>query len=258
MFVENENPVIDEITENVEETTEETDGISIERPEAAETFTKEQVDEMIAKKLARKEAKIRKEYDKKYGRLESVLKAGTGVESVEEMTDTFADFYTKKGIQMPSTPQYSDRDMEYLAERDANEIIEGGYDEIREELNRLTDIGFDNMSKSDKHIFLKLKQEADRITNEKELKSIGITELPEGFNEFAKKFSSDVSLKEQYELYTQLNPKKKGETIGSMKTGQAERVKSEYSEEEISRMTLDDLDNDEVWEAVRRSMTSQR
>lgn len=260
MFVENENPVIDEITENVEETTEElTDGSSLEQPEvAAETFTKEQVDEMIAKKLARKEAKIRKEYDKKYGRLESVLKAGTGVESVEEMTDTFTDFYTKKGIQIPSTPQYSQRDMEYLAERDANEIIESGYDEIADELNRLSDIGFDNMTASDKHIFLKLKQEADRITSEKELKSIGISELPDDFKNFAEKLNPSLSIKEKYEMYTQLNPKKKGETIGSMKTGQAEKVKDYYSEEEIQRLSLDDLNDPKVWEAVRNSMTSQR
>ena len=220
--MEDNKELVTDVTENVEEqaTEELVDGAKVEEPTqgpVAETFTKEQVDEMIAKKLARKEAKIRKEYDKKYGRLEDVLKAGTGVESVEEMTDTFADFYTKKGIQIPSTPQYSQRDLEYLAERDANEIIESGYDEIKDELNRLSDIGFDNMTPSDKHIFLKLKQEADRITNENELRSIGVTELPDGFNEFAEKLNPSLSLKEKYEMYTKLNPKKKGEPMGSMK-----------------------------------------
>ena len=259
MFVENENPVIDEITENVDEqaTEELVDGAKTEEAPVAETFTKEQVDEMIAKKLARKEAKIRKEYDRKYGKLENVLKAGTGVESVEEMTDTFTDFYTKKGIQIPSTPSYSQRDMEYLAERDANEIIEAGYDEISDELNRLTDIGFDNMTQSDKVIFLKLKQEADRITNERELKSIGVTELPDDFKDFSEKLNSSLSMKEKYEMYTKLNPKKKGERMGSMKSGQMDTVKDYYTDDEISKMTLDDLDDPQVWEAVRKSMTGQ-
>ena len=260
--MEDNKELVTDVTENVEEqaTEELVDGAKVEEPTqepVAETFTKEQVDEMIAKKLARKEAKIRKEYDKKYGRLEDVLKAGTGVESVEEMTDTFADFYTKKGIQIPSTPQYSQRDLEYLAERDANEIIESGYDEIKDELNRLSDIGFDNMTPSDKHIFLKLKQEADRITNENELRSIGVTELPDGFNEFAEKLNPSLSLKEKYEMYTKLNPKKKGEPMGSMKgnTVKDSGVKERYTRDEALQFTREDFDkNPALFKAVEESM----
>lgn len=265
MFEENENPVTEEVTENVEQATEElVDGAKettqevVEETPAVETFTKEQVDEMIAKKLARKEAKIRKEYDRKYGRLENVLKAGTGVEDLEQMTDTFTDFYTKKGIEIPKQPVHSQRDLEYLAERDANEIIEGGYDEIKEELNRLSDIGFDNMTASDKHIFMKLKNEADRITNENELKSIGVTELPADFKDFSEKLNPNLSMKEKYDMYTKLNPnKKKVEPMGSMKSGQVNKVKDYYSEDEISRLSLDDLNDPKVWEAVRKSMTGQ-
>ena len=87
MFEENENLVTD-VTENVELTTEEivegvegiepteqTDvAVDTEETPAVETFTKEQVDEMIAKKLARKEAKIRRDIEKKYERLKTVIK----------------------------------------------------------------------------------------------------------------------------------------------------------------------------------------
>lgn len=266
MFEENENPVIEEITENVEETTEElTDGANdiavtdaVEETPAIETFTKEQVDEMIAKKLARKEAKIRKEYDRKYGSLENVLRAGTGEDDIDKITDAFTNYYeTKKGIQIPKTPQLSDRQVEVLADDEANLIIEAGYDEIKDELNRLTDIGIDNMSNADKHIFLKLKQEADRITNERDLKSIGVSELPSDFKEFAEKLNPNLSMKEKYEMYSKLNPKKKGEPMGSMKSGQANKVKEYYSAEEIERLTDEDLDNPQVWEAVRKSMTGQ-
>lgn len=262
MFEENTNPVIDEITENVEEqaTEELVDGAKVEQPTEqpiAETFTKEQVDEMIAKKLARKEAKIRKEYDKKYGKLENVLKAGTGVETVEEMTDTFADFYTKRGIQIPSTPQYSDREMQILADAEANDIISSGYEEVVEEVDRLAGIGVDNMTPQEKMIFSKLAKERTRIESEKELASLGITKLDDDFNNFANKLNPSLSLKEKYEMYTQLNPKKKVEQIGSMKSGQMSKVKDHYSEDEISKMTLDDLDDPDVWEAVRKSMTGQ-
>lgn len=259
--MENENLVTD-VTENVDDlpTEELVDGAKVEEPTevpAAETFTKEQVDEMIAKKLARKADKIRKEYDKKYGRLENVLKAGTGEEDLEKMTDTFTDFYTKKGIQIPSTPKYSDREMQILADAEANEIISSGYDEIKEEVDRLADIGVDNMTPQDKLIFSKLAKERTRIESERELASIGVTKLDDDFKEFANKLNPSLSIKEKYEMYTQMNPKKKGEPIGSMKSGQMNKTKDYYTEDEISRMTLDDLSDPAVWEAVRKSMTGQ-
>lgn len=259
--MEDNKELVTEVTENVEETTEElTEGSSVEQPEVAtETFTREQVDEMIAKKLARKEAKIRKEFDKKYGRLENVLKAGTGVETVEEMTDTFADFYTKKGIQIPTTPQYSDREMQILADAEANDIISSGYDDVVEEVDRLANIGVDNMTPQEKLIFGKLAKERTRIENEKELASIGVTKLDDDFKEFAKKLNPSMPLKEQYEMYSQLNPKKKGEPMGSMKNTDVNRnngVKPYYSPEEASKFTRKDYDaNPELFNAVCESMT---
>ena len=264
--------LVTDVTENVEQATEElVDGakvgeetinaieneVTTEKAPVAETFTKEQVDEMIAKKLARKEAKIRKEYDKKYGRLENVLKAGTGEEDLETMTNTFADFYTKKGIQIPSTPQYSNREMEILAEAEANDIISSGYEDIVEEVDRLAEIGVENMTAQEKMLFSRLATERTRIESEKELASIGVTKLDDDFKEFANKLNPNLSLKEKYEMYAQLKPKKKTETIGSMKTGQANKVKEFYTPEEIERLTDEDLDNPQVWEAVRKSMTGQ-
>ena len=58
-------------------------------------------------------------------------------------------------------------------------------------------------------------------------------------------------------MYTKLNPKKKGEPMGSMKSGQMNKVKEFYTAEEIERLTDEDLDNPQVWEAVRKSMTGQ-
>ena len=85
---ENEKLVAEEeqVTETVEQPTE----------QPVKTYTQEEVDAIVGKRLARQEAKIRKENDRKYGRLTEVLKAGTGKESVEEVTDTLTQFYEQK------------------------------------------------------------------------------------------------------------------------------------------------------------------
>lgn len=267
---ENKIPVTD-VTENVDDlTTEElVDGAksevvddatsSEEMAQAVETFTKEQVDEMIAKKLARKEAKIRKEYDRKYGNLENVLRAGTGEDDIDKITDAFTNFYeTKKGIQIPKTPQYSSREMEILANAEADEIIASGYDEIKEEVDRLADIGVDNMSAQDKLIFSKLAKERTRIEETKELASIGVTELTDDFKDFAKKLNPSLSTKEKYEMYVKLNPTKKGEPIGSMKSNTVKDngVKEFYTYEEAVRFTKADFDkNPALFKAVENSMS---
>jgi len=56
---------------------------------------------------------------------------------------------------------------------------------------------------------------------------------------------------------TKLNPKKEVKPIGSMKSGQMNTVKDHYTEDEIARLSLDDLNDPQVWDAVRRSMTGQ-
>ena len=261
MFEENENPVIEDITENVEETTEElTDGAKVEEEtiEVPETFTKEQVDEIVKRRLGRQETKIRKEYDKKYGNLENVLRAGTGEDDIDKITDAFTNYYeNKKGIKIPKTPQYSQREMEILANAEAEDIISSGYDDIVEEVDRLADIGVDNMTPQEKLIFGKLAKERTRIEDTKALASIGVTELPDDFKDFAKNLNPNLSTKEQYEMYVKLNPKKEVKPMGSMKSGQMNTVKDYYTEDEIAKMSLDDLNDPQVWEAVRKSMTGQ-
>lgn len=263
MFEENENLVTD-VTENVEQTTEEiaedVQEETQEQEEAVETFTKEQVDEMIAKKLARKEAKIRKEYADKYSRLETVVNTGLGTSTVEEATTKLTDFYKKKGVSIPDTPSYSERDMQILANAEALDIIDSGYDEIVEEVDRLAEIGLDNMSAKDKIIFHKLANERQRIEDEKSLATIGVSKdvlNDEAFKEFSKKLAPNLSLKEKYEMYSKLNPRKKYEQIGSMTGGQQSKVKDFYSAEEIEMLTEEDLDDPAVWEAVRKSMTGR-
>lgn len=278
MFEESEN-LVEETTENVEEqTTEEnvqeesdtedtTNEVVDEQDEdvvdeveepVVETFTKEQVDEMLAKKIARKEAKIRKEYEKKYGRAETVLKAGLQKDNFEDAVSELEDYYTQEGVKIPETHSYSKRETEILAKAEADEIIDAGYDEIVEEVDRLANIGVDNMSESDKIIFSKLAEERKRIEENKDLASIGLTResLTDDFKEFAKNLDPNMSIKKQYEFYEKFKPKKEVRKMGSMETGATSKVKDHYTAEEISKLTEADLDNPDVWKAVRKSMTN--
>ena len=272
MFEESKEPVT-EVTENaeeqtaeeivndseeVEETTEET-AEPVEENEnepVAETFTKEQVDEMIAKKLARKEAKLRREYEKKYGRAETILKAGLNKDKFEDAVDELEKFYAQEGVKIPEV-KYSQRDTEILAKAEADEIIESGYDDLVEEVDKLASIGVENMSDREKIMFQRLAEERKRIEEEKELKSLGISKSDE-FKEFSKKLNPNLTMKQKYEMYLELKPKKELEKMGSMKSGPKKEIKEHYTEEEIKKLTLDDLDDPVVWENVRKSMTGQK
>lgn len=273
MFDENQNPTTEEVVENteqetveqnLEETSEETKVEEVETTKTEEkkeeepTFTKEQVDEMIAKKLARKEAKIRKEYDEKYSRLETVVNAGLGTDNTEDAVKKLTDFYEKKGVKIPTVPKYSERDTEILANAEALDIIEDGYDEVVKEVDRLAKIGVDNMTPRDKVVFSKLAEERKRIEDKKDLATIGVTDdilQDTDFQNYAKKLNPNLSLREKWEMYSQVKPKPKVEKMGSMKGNKEKKVKDYYTPEEIASLSLEDLDNEEVWKAVRKSMT---
>lgn len=282
MFEENENLVEEETTENAEEQTaeenvngngevieEDLDNVEneeenvnteekIEEPKE-KLYTKQEVDDIKIRTKRRIENKVRREYEKKYGRAETVIKAGMQKENFEEAVNELEDYYTQEGFNIPTRVQYSDRDTEILANAEANEIIESGYDEIVEETDRLAKIGYENMSKSDKIIFNKLAEERKRIEEDKDLSSIGISRdsLSDEFKEFAKKLDPKMPLKEKYEFYQKYKPKKEVRKLGSMESGPTNKVKDHYTEEEIERLTDEELDNPQIWEAVRKSMTGQ-
>ena len=245
----NENFV--EETENVEVTTEET---------PVKTYTQEEVDAMMGKRVARTEAKIRREYERKYGDLTDVLKAGTGKEDVGDITNTFRDFYSKKGIKFAEKSQYNDEDAKVLAERDAQNIISGGFEEVVEEVDRLTDLGFENMNKREKATFKILAEHRQNVERGNKLSEMGVTEEEYGsneFKEFASQFNANIPIDKVYDIYRKTKPKKEIRTMGSMKQTQTTKQKDYYTPEEIERLTMDDLNDPKVWDAVRRSMTGQ-
>lgn len=257
---ETENVVLptEEVVEGVEETTEQPEVV-----ETPKTYTEEElnarVDELLAKKIARKEARIRKEYDKKYGKLESVLKAGTGEEDLDKLTNTFTDFYTKKGIKIPTEPTYNESDMKVLAKAEADSIIALGFDEVVEEVDRLANLG-DDLSPRDRLLFINLAEYRKSEQEKKELAKIGVgakTLEDKEFIEFAEKLNPSMSIKDKYEMYSQFKPKPKVETMGSMKnaTSNDTGVKDFYTRDEALKFTKKDFDkNPALYKAVEQSM----
>jgi hypothetical protein len=247
----NENFVAE--TENVEQTTEQT----------PKTYTQEEVNDIVGKRLARQEARIRKDNDRKYGPLVEVLKAGTGKEDVGEITDTFTEFYAKKGIQVQK-PSYTDSDIEVLAKAEADDIIRGGYEDVVEEVDRLTDIGFENMTAREKKVFKTLAEYRQSAETGRELGKLGVTEdvyNSAEFKEFKSKFNSNIPITDVYDIYRKTQPKKDIKPMGSMKNSNSgdNGVKDFYTVEEARRFTKEDYDkNPALFEAVQKSMTKWR
>lgn len=273
MLEDNKNVVV-ETTENVgEQATEKlVDGAKVtteaegadEKLYSQSDFDKmvnDRINELLPKKLERAKSKMQREYMEKYGRTETVLNAGLGTNNLEEATNKLADFYKGKGIAIPDQPRYSEYDLDVLANAEADEIINSGYDELVEEVDRLADKGADNMTPREKLVFQRLAEERMKQESVKELAQIGIK--PEALNdseyiEFANKLNPSLSAKEKYEMYMKFKPKPKVETIGSMKgaTTKDTGVKDFYTYEESLKFTKADFDkNPELFKAVERSMT---
>lgn len=277
MFEENENLVEEETTENAEELTAEEnvedngeveDDVTEEEVESEEPqepvkkYTEDElnqrVDDLLAKKLARKEAKIRREYEKKYGRAETVLKAGLQKDSLEDAVSELEAYYENEGVQIPKyDPEYNHYDMEAGAEKEANSIIESGYDEVKDEVDRLAKIGVDKMTPREKIVFSKLAEYRKSEDNRKELASIGVKDDvidSKEFKDFATQFTQNTPISRVYELYTKTLDKPKVEKIGSMKNGNSQEEKTYYTPEEVDKLTPEDYDDPVIFKRVHDSM----
>ena len=251
---DNKNFVAEQVAENVEQTTEQTPQEKL--------YTQAEVDAIVGKRNARTEKKIRREYEDKYNPLLGVLRDGLGKESVEEITADLSDFYygQKKVKKTERQPQYSQKDLEVLAERDAQEFISAGYEDVCEEVDRLAEIGVEKMTAREKATFLKLAEHRKSAERSRELASIGADEEvlnSKEFKEFASMFNKDTPIQKVYETFQKTQPKKEIRTPGSMKHSAPpdSGVKDFYSFEEAKKFTKADFDkNPALMAAVERSM----
>ena len=280
---------MDEEIQNVEETTENTDAQTAEENEEGNNkkrkiiikkvdeetgedskpqgrfVTDEELNEIVDHRVRRKLDKLEREQAKQladYRDTEAVLNAGLGTNNIQEANQRMREYYENEGIKMPEriVPGYSKHQIEVLAKDEANEIIEEGYEATLNEANRLAQKGYVNMSEREKIIFTTLGDEITKERDKKELKALGASEdllTDKNWIEHRSQFNSNVPIEKIYALYKGTQPKPKVENPGSMKNTPAKEAKDTYTDEEISKLTLDDLSKPGVFEAVRKSMTSK-
>ena len=240
------------VAENTEQTVEET------VTEPTKMFTQEDLNAAVGKAKARERAKLTKQYEKKYGNLMGVLKAGTGTDyDVDEMTDSLSRYYEGKGIKMPTTPEYNEEDLAVLANAEAEEIIRGGFEDVVEEADRLKEIGAANMTAREKAVFVALTNHIKATETTRELDSIGVPKSVSDsaeFKEFAGQFKDTVSMADVYKMYEKATKTSNIEPIGSMKNGNHGEEKTYYSPEDVDKLTPKDYDNPVIFQRVRESM----
>lgn len=254
VMLENEN-LVTEVTENVEQTTEQT---------PQKMFTQDELNDIVGKAKARERAKITKQFERQNSELNELvetLKAGTGKDGVKELNDTFTNFYERKGIKINKKPNYSDKDIEVLARAEADDFINAGFEEVVEEVDRLASIGAANMTAREKAVFKTLAEYRQKEERSQELARIGVTDdviNSQEFKEFAEMFKSNTPIAKIYESFAKTQPKKQVQTMGSMKNSTSEdgTVKDFYTRDEALKFTKKDFDkNPALFKAVEASMS---
>lgn len=268
--------VVEETAENTDAQTVEENVEGVELTDTAETETKEEVEEkeeeqkgrfmtdddindLVDRRVRRKMEKYEREMNV-YKDTENVLKSAVGGNDINEINSNLRTFYENEGYKLPEkASNLTSREIEVLARAEAEDIIDEGYEAMTEEANRLARIGYNNMTEREKVVFQTLGDKLTEENDKKELLKIGVKEdilKNADFKAYRSMFNSSTPINKIYEMYKSNQPKKQVETPGSMKSSKEAYKKTYYSDEEIDKLTLEDLDKPGVWEAVRNSMTS--
>ena len=240
--------------------TSDTEKDDVEGKEEVKSFTQEEVDAIVKKRLARKERDYQRELSK-YRSAEEVLKTGLGATDIIDAEDKLREFWDEQGIKLPEREKtgLTQHQKEILAISEAQEFIDEGYDSMKAEANRLASKGYKNLNESEKIVFDKLAETLTNEDNRKALLKLGAKEdllTDKSFIEFKKKFNNNVPISDIYDTYMKINSKKTvNENPGSMKNSDISSTKDYYTPEEIAKLTDEQLDDPKIWEVVRKSMT---
>lgn len=233
--------------------------------ERAEAIANKRVDEILPSKIERSRAKIRKEYDEEYAAYKEageILKVGMKATDVKDAVSRSREYYQSKGIEVPEQSvksNYSEADLKVLADYEAEQIMKYGFDEVVEEVERLTKKGVSNMTAKEKRVFTKLATHRSKEEERRELLSMGIKEEvvdSSDFKEFASNFKQGTPMKTVYELYEKTQEKEEPpiEKMGSMTNKGKKEEKDFFTPEEVDKLTDKDFDDPKIMEKVRKSM----
>lgn len=219
----------------------------------------EELNDMFKTRLRRKDREHEKELAQ-YRDIENVLKATVGGDNTEEIRVNLRNAYSTDGVELPEyNSGLTSEETEVLAKYKATSIIDEGYDAMVEEANRLADKKYKNLNPEEKIIFNTLAEKITEQNDRKELLSIGASESllsDKEFIEFRKQFNSKVSIKDIYTLYKLKHPKTAIENPGSMKSGKTSEPKTIFTDDDIAKMTPEELDKN--WDAIRAYQTRQK
>lgn len=212
----------------------------------------------MKKRLNRQKDSLSRQYSEKYEKLENILKTGLNTDNIDDATSKLEEFYKEQGINIPSIEKnYSDKELQILAKAEANEIIELGYDEIVDEVDRLVSKGVDNMTLKEKLIFKELAEKKNEEEREIELEKIGAKQEilnSKEFKEYSSMFNEKTPITKVYEMYTKSLPKPEVEQIGDLSNQNKKEDKNFYTPEEVDRLTEKDYEDPEIFKKVRASM----
>jgi len=238
--------------EQVQETTEEVETPSQDDLDARiEARANELMEEKIKDRLARDRASQERKFSKelsKYKHLESVMKAGLGVETLEDAISKSSEFYKGQGVDIPiykeETP-YSERDEKILAEADAREIIALGKAEMETEANRIASIPENKRTVREKTVFNRVCKELINLRDIDALKAKGFkTELlnEKAFIDFKNQFNVNTPIENIVNMYNQMNAPKveKPASAGSAKSENRQAVET-FTPERINSMTPQEI-----------------
>lgn len=214
----------------------------------------EEYNSAMKNRLRRQKNSLEREYKEKYSKLENVLNAGLETANINEATEKLEKFYEGKGVKIPAQ-EYSQSDLELIAKAEADSITD--YDELVDEVDRLAEKGIDRMSAREKLVFKNLAERRKQEENKRELASIGAKKDildSEDFKEYSSMFKEDVPISKIYERYLKTLPKPEAEPIGDIQTNVSKEEKSEYTPEEVDKLTEEDFNNPIVMKNVRKSM----
>lgn len=213
--------------------------------ERANKLFEEKVEERLKRDRINRERRQSKELAK-YKQLENVIKAGLGVDNLDDAISRTSDFYKEQGINIPEyKDSHSERDEKILAKADAQEIIELGMKEMEAEANRIANIPEAKRSVREQTMFNTLCETIIEKRQINELKEKGInTEILEDkkFKEFKGKFAFNTPVSDIYDMYFKLNQKpiEKPASAGSAKN-EVGQVGETFSVERINGMTPQEL-----------------
>lgn len=249
----------EQIQENVEETEQSSEDIQKLVEERANKLFEEKVKERLVRDRINRERKQNKELAK-YRQLENVIKAGLGVDNLDDAISRTSEFYKEQGVTIPEFKDlYSERDEKILAKADAQEIIELGKEEMEAEANRIASIPEAKRSLREKTIFNTLCKELISLRDVDELKSKGyktdILQTKE-FSDFRNQFNVNTPISKIVEMYNKMNGQvvEQPRSPGSAKsTTTVKQIKDYYSPEDFDKLTDEDLTNPKIMEIVDKS-----